>query len=123
MRQAELLSVFGERRTSHAQYNPGESTPVRKDISSVMVTGKEDGIRFLFLLTEEKRYYLLVYLSAISNSRAFISFFGISAIQGEGKIQYVFKRTINLEMPYCAFQGAAFSLKSLPGLAWLNFKS
>lgn len=70
-----------------------------------------------------KRYYLLACLSARSNSRAFVSLFGISATQGEGKIQYIFKRTINLEMPYCAFQGAAFSLRSLTGLAWLNFKS
>jgi len=47
--------------------------------------------------------------------------FGISSIEGEEKIQYVFKRTINLQMPYCAFQGASLQFEGFDKIGFAQF--
>lgn len=71
----------------HTGYILGEKTSTWKVISSVTFTGKERrGSKFFFLLTKEKRCYLLVYLSAIVNSRGFQGF--LASLQYKGKERF-----------------------------------
>lgn len=45
----------------------------------------------------------------------------MSTTQGEGKIKYVFKRTINLEMLYCTFEGASLQFEELDRIGVAQF--